>query len=461
MATSLTSLASSSRLAIPLPITQYDITHAELVQILEENRTPAKEPSQPRAQLEVDITTADLDRILEENRTPPAKRRSRPELQSLHFPGHPSFNTFNPLVSPATSRDICALVEAATGGLALGGMELGLGDSDGGWAGAGTSGYNIGAGVETTAADSSALLGALDILLRHNQHGNISSKHKSAILSLCDIGRLACCSKAVSEVVGDAPLWRQLFDRAAKSGRSRTYGAPKFVQGYAKSTVCGEKQLLSCFADPSDDVMDAVGWKKAAACLLSKKCVGCDELCALANPITMQRLCAECSKVNPSAYLINKTNARIYFCLSDSDLRPLRKATYENKTPNKKSCTSTLYLLSDVQVVAFKKYGNADGLAAEIGKRRTTALERYERSQSTSKPQKKRPKIERMPDRPGEGESLQKLVLSGSGLPIGTCADLQSCIMYQSVCCRHEQCSAMGSVEDIRLHEKLVHNKFG
>ena len=437
---------------------QYGITHAELAQILEENRTPAKKPSPP-AQLDVaDITHADLARILEENRTPPAKRRPRPELQSRHFPGHASSNASNPLVSPATSREICALVEAATGG-PMGGMNSGLGHNNGDRADAGASGYNIGAGVRTTTADSPALLGAMDILLRHNQH-SVNSDMPS-ILSLCDIGRLACCSKAVSEVVGDAPLWRQLFDRAAKSGRSRTYEAPKCLQGYAKSTVCGEKQLLSCFADPSDAVMDAVGWKKAAACLLSKKCVGCDELCALANPITMQRRCAECSKADPSAYLINKTNARIYFCLSDSDLRPLRKATYENKTPNKKNCVSTLYLFSDVQAIAFKKYGNADGLAAEIGKRRTTALERYERSQSTSKPQKKRPKIERMPDRPGEGESLQKLILSGGGLPIGTCTDPQSCILYQSVCCRHDQCSAMGSVEDIRLHEKLVHNKFG
>jgi hypothetical protein len=215
---------------------------------------------------------------------------------------------------------------------------------------------------------------------------------------------------------------------------------------------------LSCFADPNDDVIEAVGWKKAAACLLSKKCVGCDELSALANPIAMERRCAECSKADPSAYLINKTNARLYFCLSDSDLRPLRKATYENKTMSKKNCTSTLYLLSDVQAVAFKKYGNADGLAAEIGKRRTTALERYERSQSTSKPQKKRPKIERMPDRLAEAANVQRLILSGGGLPIGTCADLQSCTMYQSVHCRHEHCRAMGSVEDIRLHEKLVHN---
>ena len=408
--------------------------------------------------MDADITTADLDRILEENRTPPAKRRPRREQQSQHFSGRPSSNASNPLVSPATTREICAFVEAATGGLALGGMESGLGDSDGGWAGAGTNGYNIGAGVRTTAADSPALLGALDILLRHDQHINSSSKDKSSILSLCDIGRLACCSKAVSEVAGEAPLWRQLFDRAAKSGRSRTYEAPTCVQSYAISTVCGEDRLLSCFADPSAAIMEAVGWKKAAACLLSKKCVGCDELCALANPITMQRRCAECSKVNHSAYLINKTNARIYFCLSDSDLRPLRRATYENKTPNKKNCVSTLYLFLDVQAIAFKKYGNADGLAAEIGKRRTTALERYERSQSTSKPQKKRPKIERMPDRPGEGEHMQKLILSGGGLPIGTCADLQSCILYQSVCCRHDQCSAMGSVEDIRLHEKLVHN---
>ena len=102
---------------------------------------------------------------------------------------------------------------------------------------------------------------------------------------------------------------------------------------------------------------------------------------------------------------------------------------------------------------SYKKYIEADGLAAEIARRRTAALERYEQSQSTSKPQKKRPRIERLSDRPGD--DARRIIFAEGGLPIGTCVDLERCTMHPSVCCRY--CRAMGSVEDIVLHEKLAH----
>ena len=358
----------------------------------------------------------------------------------------------NPLVSPATSQEICAFVEAATRG-GMGGLGLAKEENGGkeqlemeNEAGA-NNGRTMKLAVDPT------LLGALDVTLRHHNAAH-------PLLTLREMVRLASCSKSISDMVAEAPLWRKLFDRAVQSGRPygpRTGRAAALARSYKASTVCGENRLLSCFAHPTDAVIAAVGWKKATSCLLSKTCTNCGALAALANPITFTRTCRLCALVDSSAYLINKTNAKL-FLLSDKDLSKLRSATYENRHPaSKKECSSTLYLLSEVMAASYKKYTNAEGLAAEIGRRRTAALERYERSQTTSKPQKKRPRMERLSDRPGD--DVRRVMFAEGGLPIGTCEDVESCAMERSVHCRY--CSAMGSVEDIVVHEKLVHCKLG
>ena len=389
-----------------------------------------------------DITHDDLAQILAENKTPVKQKQQQPKRSGA--------DGANP--SPATSQEICAFVEAATRG-GRNGMALALEEEYGGMekpemeienkVGNGTAFTCVRMAVDPT------LLGALDVTLRHHSFVN-------PILTLRDIGRLASCSKSISDMVAEAPIWQQLFERAAKSGRpygTLTGRAATLARHYKASTVCGENRLLSCFTRPSPTVISAVGYKKAASCLLSKACAKCGALCALANPITFTRTCTACALSDPSSYLIHKTNAKL-FLLSDSELYQLRGATYEKKGKGKaKECSSTLYLLSEVMEASYKKYIGADGLAAEIAKRRTAALERYERSQSTTKPQKKRPRIERLSDRPGD--DARRIFFAEGGLPIGTCVDLERCTMHPAVWCRY--CRAMGSVEDIVLHEKLVH----
>ena len=444
----------------PLLSTHFTLKHDDLVGILAESKTPVKGSNchgnhgkieeEAAANLQFDITHDDLAQILAENKTP-IKQPKRPgAIRSVDS------DVGNPLVSPATSQEIIAFVEAATssGGMRLaqeyGGDGATAQSASGGRGAVAISSSDIDDVPKAAESVHVALLSALDVILGHQS---------LSLLSLRDIGRLASCCKRISNVVAEAPIWRQLFERAAKSGRpyrALPGSAANLADKYEISTVCGEDRLLSCFANPTATVINAVGWKKAASCLLSKTCANCGALCALANPITWTRTCRTCALSDPSSYLINKTNAKL-FLLSDSDLNKLRGATYEKQFACKKECNSTLHLLSEVMAASYKKYIDADGLAAEIARRRAAALERYERSQSTSKPQKKRPRIERMSDRPGENS--RRIIFADGGLPIGTCVDLESCAMHHSVICRY--CSAMGSVVDIVLHERVVHSKLG
>ena len=191
-----------------------------------------------------DITHDDLAQILAENKTPV----KQPQRRGTGNGGVPEVANPTPLVSPATSQEICAFVEAATRGgrnemtLALeeeyGGMEKPEMEMENE---AGTAFTCMRMAVDPT------LLGALDVTLRH--HSSVSP-----ILTLRDIGRLASCSKSISDMVDEAPIWRQLFERAAKSGRpygTLTGRVATLARHYKASTVCGENRLLTCFTRPS------------------------------------------------------------------------------------------------------------------------------------------------------------------------------------------------------------------
>ena len=200
---------------------QYDITHDDLAQILAENKTPVKRPrKRPGTDNSSDGDGSDA------NANP---------ASTLLFA--------NPLVSPATSQEICAFVEAATRG-GMGGLGLTKERYGGKYGGKDqlemekeAAGNN---GTAMIAVDP-ALLGALDVTLRHHNAAH-------PLLTLRDIGRLATCSQSLSDLVAEAPLWMQLFDRAVQSGRPygpRTGRAAALARSYKASTVCGENRLLS------------------------------------------------------------------------------------------------------------------------------------------------------------------------------------------------------------------------
>ena len=221
--------------------------------------------------------------------------------------------------------------------------------------------------------------------------------------------------------------------------------------------------MLRCFLVPDEKVIARVGFKRAAGCLLSKSCFLCEKMAANANPITFTRVCKPCASAYEASFLISKSKAKEAFLLGEKDIKVLPSAAFESETVAGKDCIGSLLLMSDVKEAAFAKYGGADGLAAEFVRRTRTAVERYTKSQSTAKPQKKRPKIEKLSTRPTE--NLQQLAFYNSSLPIGTAfverangfltdGKLQL-KMDHSVTCK--VCDRMGLCSDVIMHERLEH----
>jgi hypothetical protein len=79
-----------------------------------------------------------------------------------------------------------------------------------------------------------------------------------------------------------------------------------------------------------------------------------------------------------------------------------------------------MLLLADAQAAAFAKHGGADGLAAAIAAKKAAALSRYDESQSTDKPMKKRPKIQHMSERPADNPRQAGLTGGLNCLLVGT-----------------------------------------
>lgn len=164
---------------------------------------------------------------------------------------------------------------------------------------------------------------------------------------------------------------------------------------YNMKTWNGEPGLLPFFLNPDQRTLERVGFKRAAGCLLSKHCFLCGRKTATANPFTMTRTCQKCYWNNADFYAITNAKAKSAFLVREKDLRPLVSISHQVPlfTNENGHGTSVMYLLSDVQNVSFAKYGGADGLAAEFGARTEKAMVKFNKSQSTDKPQKKKPKV--------------------------------------------------------------------
>jgi hypothetical protein len=221
---------------------------------------------------------------------------------------------------------------------------------------------------------------------------------------------------------------------------------------------------LSCFSKPDKNIIAKVGYKRAAGCLLGKSCHACGKMAANANPLLFTRVCKPCAVADEASFPINKSKAKEAFLLGEKDLMDLPSAAYESKTLAGKDCISTLLLMSDVKEAAFAKYGGADGLAAEFARCMSAAVERYAKSQSTAKPQKKRPKIEKMSSRPAD--DVRKLMFFGASLPLGIAFREKERRAYpstigsplkmdNSVTCN--RCGKMGLWSDVIMHERLEH----
>lgn len=276
--------------------------------------------------------------------------------------------------------------------------------------------------------------------------------HGSEYLSVKELGRLSICAKATLNTVEAVGTWHRIFERTAQAGKV-------CVQDYPPSDAWGarhrgiiwnnEQGLLDCFAMPDPRIVVEVGWKRVAGCLVSKSCYHCESMASLADPFTFTRICTSCDQSHGNAWFMSKTKAKETFLLSDKDCADLPSARI----------SSSVYLIriSDAMNASYAKYGGADGLTAEFTKRKAAAIIRYEKSQSTAKPQKKRAKIERISDRPEE--DLASLKYHAQSFPISVTYkqewDSSKLKMESPVRCQH--CFVMGSTKDVEMHERLVH----
>jgi hypothetical protein len=117
-------------------------------------------------------------------------------------------------------------------------------------------------------------------------------------------------------------------------------------------------------------ILERVGYKHAARCLLSKTCFNCGMRAGHANPLTMTRICETCDKEEEPSWVITKSKAREAFLLTDKDCATFLSATFPIPLKETGTCvifqTCVIFLLTDVMSVSFAKWRGPDGLESEI-----------------------------------------------------------------------------------------------
>ena len=284
------------------------------------------------------------------------------------------------------------------------------------------------------------MLHALDVFIEYSS---------PSMLAVRDIGSIAVVSTTFKGVANNA--FERLFRHIAPlecevTPSSRTWDK--------------EKGALPCFAKPPPSVIAGCGgWGTACKCLLIPRCAFCGAGSNTANPLTLVRNCKECAKTEELACGVVK--AKEHFLLAPKDIAPLRTA-HVPAVPwfgraLKDGQTTPMLLMIDVGTAALQKWGSADALATQIASKKAAAHARYDKSQGTAKPQKKRPKIQHLTERPFDE---QKLISShyGNAVPIGSVAwsEQHKAWQYQHGCtCK--SCDVTGTMVDVSEHYYLRH----
>lgn len=317
-------------------------------------------------------------------------------------------------------------------------------------------GNNSGGGA---ASSSDLFLAALQTMLLHDPK----------LLSVREYGVLDTCSSIVRGVVEEAGAWKRLFEHAAECGKTCAHEScfPRQREEHRMCVWNSERGFLDCFSKPDERVIASTGYKGAARCLLSRTCKCCGEMASSANPVAMARICRTCSEKEEGLFLISKSKAKEAFLLSEKDCTALRSASVPFSLIGKTGGdlkTSVVLLMADVMEASYAKHGGEDGLAAEFEKRKAKATSRYTASQSTDKPQKKRPKIESLSDRPAQNLASLQFFCGASSLPIPTIFHptyLSSMHQPSEWHFTHPTkcttCGIMGNINDILMHERLEH----
>jgi hypothetical protein len=306
--------------------------------------------------------------------------------------------------------------------------------------------------AETLQADYPVGLSMIEMLLNYEPD----------FLGVRELGNLSISSKTLFKLIN--PRWGVLWEQYAEAGAEFKEEKHRW-KGYPTHIWTDEKGLLPCFTSPDMKVLERCGYKHAVGCLRSKVCCKCGEIAASANPFTLDRLCNICAEEDENSWLIHKPMAKYAFLLGEVDLRALASASVQYRTINgiaRSDAITVVFLLTDVVKASFAKHGGVVGLEAAFEKKKAVAMQRYQKSQSTDKPQQNKLKITTMLTRPAD--NLKRLKAWFSTLPVGVLYTAKSAegrgndACMQMVCpAKCFDCGVNGSEVDVGIHGRLHH----
>ena len=183
-------------------------------------------------------------------------------------------------------------------------------------------------------------------------------------------------------------------------------------------------------------------------------------MASTASPLLMKRHCDSCYDENQDLWLIAKSKAKEAFLLTEKDCKDLRSASFGTTGLGGNAQTSVVLLISEVMAASFAKYGGADGLAAEFATKKQKAVAKYMKTLQTDKPQKKRPKIESVSDRPAENLASLRYYFGSLVLPIPSIMTWYRGSNGMTHATKCKVCKARGTVCDVLMHERLEHFPF-
>jgi hypothetical protein len=166
--------------------------------------------------------------------------------------------------------------------------------------------------------------------------------------------------------------------------------------GITWTSWMGETGMLPCFSYDviSKSLYPPASYLKALKMLLSMNCDSCGVMTAEASPLTLTRLCKKCSTRCDEAICTTASGAKELCLLTDKDLIGIH--CYESSTDDTAGmpfCPKAFYSAQGVANKCLSKYGGLVAFKEEVEKRRLKARQKYDDSQTSDKPQKKRSKI--------------------------------------------------------------------
>jgi hypothetical protein len=211
------------------------------------------------------------------------------------------------------------------------------------------------------------------------------------------ISTLAQVSKLFRQQVAASTLFRDTY-RVLTTG-VKSYHRSQDYPGFKWVSWNGEAGLLPCFSYDviSKSLHPPASYLKPLKMLVSMNCEGCGAMTTAASPLTLTRLCGKCNGRCDEALCTSASAAKELCLLTDKDLVGISRFECfgtSGDTGGMAFCPKALYSAQEIANKCMEKYGDLVAFTAEVEKRRLKAKQKYDDSQTSDKPQKKRSKIE-------------------------------------------------------------------